>query len=36
MPTRWFDWIWVGLCFGMGFFVSQAVLHFIGALISKA
>ncbi len=25
-----------GLCFGMGFCVAQAVLHFIGTLISRS
>lgn len=25
-----------GLCFGMGFAIAAAVLHFIGALISRA
>lgn len=25
-----------GLCFGMGFALAAAVLHFIGAIISKA
>jgi hypothetical protein len=25
-----------GLFFGMGFFVAQAVLHFIGALIARS
>jgi len=25
-----------GLCFGMGFAIAQAVLHFVAALISRS
>jgi hypothetical protein len=29
------DNILFGLCFGMGFFVAEAVLRFIGSLIAR-
>lgn len=33
MIHRYFDYFLIGLCGGMGFWIAQNVLHFIGTLI---
>lgn len=35
MPTKLVDWFLMGLFFGMGFAIANAVLAFIVAILSK-
>jgi hypothetical protein len=36
MPATALDRFLFGLCFGGGFFIAQAVMHFIGSFLVKA
>jgi hypothetical protein len=36
MPATALDRFLFGLCFGMGFSIAAAVLHFIGSFLTRA
>lgn len=36
MANKALDWFVMGLCFGIGFLLSQAMLHAVTGFLSKA
>jgi hypothetical protein len=36
MLAKAIDWFVMGICFGGGFLIAQAVMHFVGGFLVKA
>lgn len=34
-PMKWYDYLMMGLCFGMGFEISAAVLNFVVGILQQ-